>query len=52
MRRQSFFYMGFITATVVSVYGLRNSYNKLIGESPNQDMCERAGVEYVEAKLY
>ena len=44
--------MGFLTSCLVFGYGFRNSYNKLTGQRPNEQECERAGIEYVPAKLY
>ena len=52
LRRQGFFYLGGITATVCGAYGFRRSYLKLTGQRANESECARYGVEYVEPKLW
>jgi len=46
LRRQSFFYMGGITAVVCFTASFRQSYLRLRGERPNPSECYYAGVEY------
>ena len=52
LRRQSFFYIGSITAVVVATYSFRASWLRLTGQRPNPSECARAGVEFVEPKSF
>ena len=51
LRRQSFFYMGGLTAMACATYSFRASLLRLTGQRANPSECAYAGVPYTEPKF-